>query len=488
MHPLTRSSLPATQPSSIDEPPTPHPVAHSEHRTSDTPCTSRVRTGCRHAGADDGRQSNAKRGVGHTAHGGGRLSGGRASVMSAPDIAGQVRIFDTTLRDGEQAPGCTLPLREKLAVAARLARVGVDVLEAGFPASSPGEARSVSAVAAAVGSADGPVVCGLARATIADIDICAEALQGATKRRIHTFIATSDLHLEHKLRLTRAQVLDRVATAVCYARSLEADVEFSAEDASRSDPSFVCEVFQIALEAGATTLNVPDTVGYAMPGEYAALVAQVCAIAARSPAVVVSTHCHDDLGMATANSLAGVVAGARQVECTINGLGERAGNASLEEVVMALHTRAGFYGVTTGIRTCELTPTSRFVSECTGVLMPPNKAIVGRNAFSHEAGIHQDGMLKHRSTYEIMTPESVGHAGSMLVLGKHSGRRAIRQRLVELGYEVTEAEFDALFVRFKALADAARGTTEYDLLALIPPHADSRRRSALAPGGEPACP
>ncbi len=381
---------------------------------------------------------------------------------------GRVRIFDTTLRDGEQAPGCSLRLPEKLAVAARLARLGVDVLEAGFPASSPGEARAVRAIAERVGTADGPTVCGLARATHADIDACAAAIAPAAKRRIHTFIATSDLHLEHKLRLTRREVLARVERAVTHARALEADVEFSAEDASRSDPDFLCDVFRVALMAGATTLNVPDTVGYAMPDEYGALVSRVCALAANAPGVVVSTHCHDDLGMATANSLAGVRAGARQVECTMNGLGERAGNASLEEVVMALHTRAAFYGVTTGIDTRELAPTSRTVCDCTGIRMPPNKAIVGANAFAHEAGIHQDGMLKHRGTYEIMTPESVGCPGTQLVLGRHSGRNAVRQRLTELGHTLDDDQFLALFSRFKTLADRKKTITERDLLSILP--------------------
>ena len=380
----------------------------------------------------------------------------------------RVRIFDTTLRDGEQAPGCTLRLPEKLAVASRLARLGVDVLEAGFPASSPGELRAVQAVAERVGTTDGPVICGLARATPEDIEACARAIAPAAKRRIHTFIATSDLHLEHKLRLTRTQVLERVARAVSLARAIEADVEFSAEDASRSDPEFACDVFRVALDAGATTLNVPDTVGYAMPDEYAALVARVCALAAGHDGVVVSTHCHDDLGMATANSLAGVLAGARQVECTMNGLGERAGNASLEEVVMALHTRSAFYGVTTGIATRELAPTSHTVSECTGVRMPPNKAIVGANAFAHEAGIHQDGILKHRGTYEIMTAESVGCSGTQLVLGKHSGRNAVRQRFAELGHSFDDDQFLALFSRFKALADRKKSISERDLLSILP--------------------
>ena len=388
--------------------------------------------------------------------------------MSEPTTPSQrVRIFDTTLRDGEQAPGCTLGLVEKVAVARGLARLGVDVLEAGFPASSPGEASAVAAVAAAVGTADGPVICGLARATPADIDACAHALAPAANRRIHTFIATSDLHLEHKLRLSRRQVLDRVAEAVAYARTFVDDVEFSAEDASRSDPDFVCEVFRVAMESGATTLNVPDTVGFAMPVEYAALVARVCALARGTPGIVVSTHCHDDLGMATANSLAGVLAGARQVECTVNGIGERAGNASLEEVVMALHTRPEVYGVTTGICTNQLMPAARIVADCTGVQIPPNKAVVGENAFAHEAGIHQDGMLKHRGTYEIMTPESVGHSGTLLVLGKHSGRRAVRARLAALGHTFDDEAFAVVFDRFKEIADEKRVVHEPDLLALL---------------------
>jgi 2-isopropylmalate synthase len=379
----------------------------------------------------------------------------------------RVRIFDTTLRDGEQAPGCTLRLSEKLAVAEQLVRLGVDIIEAGFPASSPGDAEAVSAIAQRFGTADGPVICGLARATPTDIDICAKAIAPAARRRIHTFIATSDLHLQHKLRLTRAQVLAQVVTAVARARALADDVEFSAEDASRSDPAFVCEVFRAAIDAGATTVNVPDTVGYATPDEYAVLVARVCELAADFPEVAVSTHCHDDLGLAVANSLAGVRAGARQVECTVNGIGERAGNAALEEVVMALHTRAAYYGVTTGVATRELARASRVVSECSGMLVPANKAVVGANAFAHEAGIHQDGMLKHRSTYEIMTPESVGCEGTMLVLGKHSGRRAVRQRLEELGHRLDDDDFRFLFDRFKELADRKKTVGERDLLLLL---------------------
>jgi 2-isopropylmalate synthase len=393
----------------------------------------------------------------------------------------RVRIFDTTLRDGEQAPGCTLRLSEKLAVAEQLVRLGVDIIEAGFPASSPGEGAAVAAVARRAGTSDGPIICGLARATASDIDSCARAIEPAARPRIHTFIATSDLHLEHKLHLTRAQLLAQVDTAVTRARALVDDVEFSAEDASRSDPAFVCEVFRTALRAGATTLNVPDTVGYATPEEYAILVATVCALAAESADVVVSTHCHDDLGLAVANSLAGVGAGARQVECTVNGIGERAGNASLEEIVMALHTRAEYFGVTTGVQTRELVSASRMVAECSGMLVPPNKAIVGANAFAHEAGIHQDGMLKHRSTYEIITPESVGHEGMRLVLGRHSGRRAVRQRLEQLGHPLGDDAFRYLFERFKELADRKKAINERDLLLLL--GSDEQPRAPAAMGG-----
>ena len=379
----------------------------------------------------------------------------------------RVRIFDTTLRDGEQAPGCSMTLGQKLEVACQLARLGVDVIEAGFPAASPGEAEAVSAIAGLVGGPEGPIICGLARAEPRDIETCAAAVAPAARRRIHTFLATSDLHLEHKLRLTRTEVLRRVAEAVAHARTLADDVEFSPEDATRSDPAFVCEVLAAAIDAGATTLNIPDTVGYATPDEYRALVDRVIALAARVPEVVVSTHCHDDLGLAVANSLAGVRAGARQVECTVNGIGERAGNASLEEVVMALHTRTAVFGARTALDTRELSRTSRIVSACTGVPVPCNKAIVGTNAFAHEAGIHQDGMLKHRLTYEIMTPESVGAEGTRLVLGKHSGRRALRQRLAALGYELDAEALGAVFARFKELADRRKCVDDRDLARLV---------------------
>jgi 2-isopropylmalate synthase len=378
-----------------------------------------------------------------------------------------VRIFDTTLRDGEQAPGCTMTRDEKLEVARQLARLRVDVIEAGFPAASPGDWEAVHAVAREVGTPEGPVICGLARANARDIDRCWSAIEPAAKRRIHTFIATSDLHLEHKLRMSRAQVADAVAAMVCYARSLCPNVEFSPEDAGRSDPEFLHEVLTIAVECGATTLNIPDTVGYTTPEEYGAIIAGIRAHVPGVEHVVLSVHCHDDLGLAVANSLAGVRAGARQVECTINGIGERAGNASLEEVVMALHARRRFFGVVTGVDTCELARTSRLVSACTGVRVPPNKAIVGANAFAHEAGIHQDGVLKNPLTYEIMRAETVGWDGSTLVLGKHSGRHALRARLEALGHRLGDDELNHVFARFKDVADKKKVVEERDLEALV---------------------
>ena len=384
--------------------------------------------------------------------------------MTSPS---QVLIFDTTLRDGEQAPGCTMSRREKVAIADQLVRLRVDVIEAGFPAASRGEHDAVTAVAECVARADTPpIVCGLARATAADIETCALALAPAPRRRIHTFIATSDLHLARKLRMTRDEVLAAVADAVSYARTLADDVEFSPEDASRSNREFLCEVLGVALAAGATTLNIPDTVGYATPDEYGDLIQRICALAAVRPDVTVSTHCHDDLGLAVANSLAGVRAGARQVECTVNGIGERAGNAALEEIVMALHTRAAYFAACTHIETREIVRTSRLVSECTGVQVPLNKAVVGGNAFAHEAGIHQDGILKDRGTYEIMCAESVGHERNVLVLGKHCGRRAVRSRLGELGLNVDEHTFNELFERLKALADRKKAVSDRDLVAL----------------------
>jgi 2-isopropylmalate synthase len=374
----------------------------------------------------------------------------------------RVLIFDTTLRDGEQAPGCTMTRDEKLEVAQQLARLGVDVIEAGFPAASSGDFDAVQAIATEI---TGPTICGLARANKADIDRCAAALSPAGRRRIHTFLATSDIHLEYKLRMTRIQVVESVANMVRHAAEQCDDVEFSPEDAGRSEPEFLYDVLAAAVENGANTLNIPDTVGYVTPDEYGALIA---GIRARVPEhVVISTHCHDDLGLAVANSLAGVKAGARQIECTINGLGERAGNASLEECVMALHTRAGYFGLTTGITTRELARTSRLVAHCTGVRVPPNKAVVGANAFAHEAGIHQDGVLKNPLTYEIMRAETVGMDANSLVLGKHSGRHAFRKHLESLGYRLAEDDLVRAFARFKDIADKKKIVTERDIDAIV---------------------
>lgn len=379
----------------------------------------------------------------------------------------KVRIFDTTLRDGEQSPGASLTSAEKIDIARQLAKLGVDVIEAGFPAASPDDLEAVRRIAHEVGTEDGPIVCGLARATPSDIDKAWEAVKDAAKPRIHTFLATSEIHMQHKLRMTREQVVARTREMVAYAREKCADVEFSPEDACRSDPDFLVEVLTVAIEAGATTLNIPDTVGYITPQEYAALMRKLISETPGGDSVIWSVHCHDDLGMATANTLAGLQAGARQAEVTINGIGERAGNTSLEEIAMAIRTRPAFYGLETNIDTTQLTRTSRMVSNYTGILVQPNKAIVGTNAFSHEAGIHQDGMLKHQATYEIMTPETVGLTQSNLVLGKHSGRHAFRVRLEELGYELDEDGLNQAFQRFKELADKKKNVTDADIEALI---------------------
>jgi len=380
---------------------------------------------------------------------------------------GRVRIFDTTLRDGEQAPGCTMTLEEKLAVAHQLALLRVDVIEAGYPAASNGDWKAVHQIALDVGGVDGPAICGLARANERDIERCWTAVEPAANARIHIFLATSDVHMKHKLGMTRPQVVAAAAAAVSYARSLGADVEFSAEDSARSEPPFLHEVLRTALDCGATTLNVPDTVGYSTPDEYGALVAGVRANVPGIERATLSAHCHDDLGLAVANSLAAVRAGARQVECTINGIGERAGNAALEEIVMALHTRRRFFGLYTNIATRELSRSSRLVSMCTGISVPPNKAIVGANAFAHEAGIHQDGVLKNPLTYEIMSAETVGWDGIGLVLGKHSGRHALRAKTEALGYELTDDELSLLFARFKDLADSKKLLDERDIHELL---------------------
>jgi len=376
----------------------------------------------------------------------------------------RVVIFDTTLRDGEQSPGATLNSDEKLTIARQLARLGVDVIEAGFPASSPGDLESVQRIARQV---SGPTICGLARCVRGDIDTAWEAVRDAEKKRIHTFIATSDIHMEHKLRMTREQVLQRTRDMVSHARSLCEDIEFSPEDAGRSDPEFLYQVLAVAIEAGATTLNIPDTVGYTSPQEFGALIRGIRQHTPGIERAIISVHCHNDLGMATANSLAGVLEGARQVECTINGLGERAGNAALEEVVMALYTRGQYFNCTTNIQTNEIYPTSRMVSNYTGLAVQVNKAIVGANAFAHEAGIHQDGILKNRLTYEIMDAATVGVPQSTLVLGKHSGRHAFADKLEQMGYHLDGEQLDRAFARFKDLADKKKTISDPDLEALV---------------------
>ena len=379
-----------------------------------------------------------------------------------------VRIFDTTLRDGEQAPGCTMSLEEKLEIARQLHRLGVDIIEAGFPAASPGDWAAVHQIAKEVGTSDGPVIAALARAIKEDIDKAWTAIQPAAKKRIHTFLSTSDIHIEHQFKSTRAKMLERAREMVRYARSLCDDIEFSPMDATRSEPAYLYEVLTAVVAEGATTLNIPDTVGFTTSEEYADLIRGILANVVGIEKCIISTHCHDDLGMATANSLAGVRAGARQVECTLNGIGERAGNASLEEVVMALHTRQSFYQANTKINTTELTRSSRLLSSFIGIPVPPNKAIVGGNAFAHESGIHQDGVMKNRLTYEIMSAETVGLDGNMLVLGKHSGRHAVRAKLVAMGYEAeSEEEFQAVFERFKELCDRKKKIDDRDIEALI---------------------
>jgi 2-isopropylmalate synthase len=383
-----------------------------------------------------------------------------------------VRIFDTTLRDGEQSPGATLTSAEKLEIARVLARLGADVIEAGFPAASPDDLEGVRCIALEVGNAPGPagqppVICGLARATRSDIDRAWEAVRHAARPRIHTFLATSPIHMKYKLRLDPEEVVEQVREMVAYARAYCADVEFSPEDAGRSDPEFLYLVLGEAVKAGATTLNIPDTVGYTTPDEFSRLIAGILAHTPGIEDVIVSVHCHNDLGLATANTLAGLRAGARQAEVTVNGIGERAGNTSLEEVVMTLHTRRPVFNLDTGIDTTQITRASRLVANYTGIPVQPNKAIVGANAFAHEAGIHQDGMLKNQQTYEIMRPETVGLQRSSLVLGKHSGRHAFKAHLNEMGYALNEAELKEAFARFKELADKKKSITDADLEALI---------------------
>ncbi len=382
-----------------------------------------------------------------------------------PGVDGRAFIFDTTLRDGEQSPGAALSVHEKVKIARQLARLGVDVIEAGFPAASPDDLRAVQQVAQVV--RDGPAVCALARAVPADIDRAWEGVRHAARPRIHVFIATSEVHMRDKLRMDRAAVLARAREMVAYARGYCDEIEFSPEDATRSDPEFLYEVVAAAIATGAGVINIPDTVGYMTPEEFAELIRGIRENVPGIERVVLSVHCHDDLGMATVNTLAGLRAGARQAEVTVNGIGERAGNAALEEVVMALRTRADVYGLHTGIDTAQIARTSRMVSNLTGISVPANKAIVGANAFAHAAGIHQDGLLKNPTTYEIIRPEEVGFTRTRFVLGKHSGRHAFRDRLVEMGYELSPEKVELAFSRFKELADKKREVTNADLEALI---------------------
>ena len=376
----------------------------------------------------------------------------------------RVIIFDTTLRDGEQSPGASMNQAEKLRLAIQLEKLGVDAIEAGFPAASKGDFEAVRLIAEKIRNTE---VVALARASKEDINRAWESVKKAAHPKIHTFIATSDIHLEHKLKMTREQVIESAVDAVRYARRFTDNVEFSAEDGSRSDRNFLCQVFEAAIDAGATTVNLPDTVGYAMPDEFAELISFVRDHTPNIHRAVLSVHCHNDLGLAVANTLAGLRAGARQAEVTVNGIGERAGNTSLEELVMGLYTRREHVGLTTRIKTEEIHSASRLVSMITGIVVQPNKAIVGANAFAHEAGIHQDGVLKNRMTYEIMEPKTVGLSRSRLVLGKHSGRHAFRQKLGELGYDLTKKELDGLFEKFKELADKRKEIVDEDIEVLV---------------------
>lgn len=375
-----------------------------------------------------------------------------------------IRIFDTTLRDGEQTPGVSLNIQEKLEIAKLLAKLNVDIIEAGFPIASPGDFEAVKAIAKNV---KGPVIAGLARANKADIDRAWEALREAEKPRIHTFIATSPVHMKYKLQMEPDAVLRAAVEAVKYAKGFTEDVEFSAEDASRTDLSFLCDVMEAVIEAGATTINIPDTVGYTTPAEFGRIIATIKSKVKGIDGVIISVHCHNDLGLAVANSIAAVENGARQIECTINGLGERAGNAALEELVMAIKTRKDVYPYHTGIQTEYLYRTSRLVSALSGVTIQPNKAIVGSNAFAHESGIHQHGVLQERTTYEIIDPTEIGLAKNKLVLGKHSGRHAFREKLIEMGYQLSDDELSKAFKRFKDLADKKKEIMDGDIEAIV---------------------
>jgi 2-isopropylmalate synthase len=391
----------------------------------------------------------------------------------------RIIIFDTTLRDGEQSPGATLNVEEKLEIAHSLSRLGVDVIEAGFAIASPGDFEAVQKIAQQVGTANGPVICSLARAIKADIKAAAEAIQPAAKGRIHTFISTSDIHLEYQLKKSRSEVLDIAQEMVAYAKSFMDDVEFSPMDAVRTDSEYLYQVLEAAIAAGATTVNIPDTVGYTTPTEFGALIKGICDNVPNIDQAVVSVHGHNDLGLAVANFLEAIKNGARQLECTINGIGERAGNAALEELVMALHVRRQYFNPflgrpvestdpLTNIDTRQIYKTSRLVSNRTGVIVQPNKAIVGANAFAHESGIHQDGVLKNKLTYEIMDAKSIGLTDNQqIILGKHSGRNAFRTRLTELGFELSETDLNKAFIRFKDVADKKKEITDWDIEAIV---------------------
>ncbi len=384
-------------------------------------------------------------------------------------MSDRLYIFDTTLRDGEQSPGCSMNLEEKLRVANALAALGVDIIEAGFPIASPGDFEAVHRIASEI---KGPTIAGLARAHPKDIKRAAEAVKPAENARIHTFIATSPIHMQAKLRMRPEEVLDMAVASVKQARSLVAEVEFSAEDAGRSDMDFLCRIVEATIAAGARVINIPDTVGYMTPQEFGGRIRQLRERVPNADQAIFSVHCHNDLGLSVANSLAAVENGARQVECTINGLGERAGNASLEEIVMILKTRADRYAIETGIDTTKIVPASKLVSQITGMPVQANKAIVGANAFAHEAGIHQDGVLKHQKTYEIMTPESVGWTTNRMVLGKHSGRAALKSRYAELDVELDGDRLNVVFEQFKVLADKKKDIFDEDLMAILDHGAD----------------
>lgn len=390
--------------------------------------------------------------------------------------AERIAIFDTTLRDGEQSPGCSMNLEEKVRMARQLERLGVDIIEAGFPVASEGDFAAVRAVSSACRNV---TVAALCRTSEQDVARAAEALKGAAHPRIHTFVATSDIHLEHKLRKTRGEVIEMTRKAVRMAGDFAEEIEFSAEDATRSDVDYLCEVFSVAVDEGATILNVPDTVGYTLPNEFSRLVTAVKERVVGDKPITISVHCHNDLGLAVANSLAAIGAGARQVECTINGIGERAGNASLEELIMAMHVRSDQLSFETNVNTRGLYPTSQLLSSIIGFEVQPNKAIVGRNAFAHEAGIHQHGVINNPLCYEIMTPESVGVPANSLVLGKHSGRHALSLRYSELGYSLAPAELDSAYVRFTELADRKKRIYDQDLISLLTPETKTSSKSIM---------